>query len=62
MFLFFIVKYNVFLYIVEIYMDMEVEKFLKMQIKKVFVLLFYEFYRFKLNVIIFSCIFFLFFK
>lgn len=30
MFLFFIVKYNVFLYIVEIYMDMEVEKFLKM--------------------------------
>lgn len=62
MFLFFIVKYNVFLYIVEIYMDMEVEKFLKMQIKKVFVLLFYEFQRFKLNVIIFSCIFFLFFK
>lgn len=30
MFLFFIVKYNVFLYIVEIYMDIEVEKFLKM--------------------------------
>lgn len=56
------VKHNVLPYIVETYMDMEAEKFPKMQIKKVFVLLFHELYRPKLNVIIFSCIFPPFFK
>lgn len=36
------VKHNVLPYIAETYMDMEAEKFPKMQIKKVFVLLFHE--------------------